>query len=170
MTPHEQRHKLDILIKSKKDAVRDKYDALVAKEYEEIDREHRQERSALEKQCREIDHQRELERIAKASTGTLGGVPIGGKVVEWKSKFRMCAGDYIPTGVTGVVELCTHDSKFGSNVSSYSHPSIGKLFIRILKKDGTPSLKFASGFALDGSLPYRWHPEGVDPNIERNKK
>lgn len=164
MTPHEQRHKLDLLIRSKKDAVRDKYDALVAKEYEEIDREHREERLALEKQCREIDHQRELERIAKASTETLGGVPIGGKVVEWKSKFRYTPGGFVPTGVTGVIELCTHDSKFGNNVSDYSKPDIGKLFIRILKKDGTPSLKFDAKYTLGDELPYWWHPEGVDPN------
>lgn len=169
MTPHEQRHKLDLLIRSKKDAVRDKYDALIAKEYEEIDREHREERLALEKQCLEIDHQRELERIAKASTETLGGVPIGGKVVEWAPKYRFST-EYIPTGLTGVVEVCTHESKFGSNVGSYSQPSIGKLFVRVLKKDGTPSMRFVGGYTLDYSLPYNWYPEGVDANDLRKKR
>lgn len=167
MTPHEQRYKLDLLIRSKKDAVRDKYDALVAKEYEEIDREHREERLALEKQCREIDYQRELERIAKASTEMLGGVPIGGKVVEWKPKYRWASrGDYVPTGVTGVVEICTHDSKFSGSIGLHSQPSIGKLFVRLLKKDGTPSLKFTGAYTLEGNLPYNWHPEGVDPNAK----
>lgn len=169
MTPHKQRYQLELVIKDKRDAVRDKYDSLMKAELQAIDLEHREELQSLERQCREIDHQEELERIAKASTGTLGGAPVGGRVVEWKSKYRFST-EYVPSGVTGIVEICTHDSKFGYNVSSYSQPGIGKLFVRLLKKDGTPSLKFVGGYTLDGNLPYNWYPEGVDPNTESKKK
>ncbi len=171
MTPHDKRRELELLIKSKRNAVKDKYDKLMSDELHAIDCEHREERQSLETQCQEIDRQRELERIAKANTKTMSGVLVGGKVVEWAPKYRWAGpGDYVKTGVTGIVEICTHDSKFGSNVSTYSQPTIGRLFVRLLKKDGTPSLKFVGAYTLDGNLPYNWHPEGFDPNTERKRK
>lgn len=44
--------------------------------------------------------------------------------------------------VYGIVEVCRLGTAFAVAVASYSRPSLGRPFVRLLKKDGTPGLKF----------------------------
>lgn len=46
--------------------------------------------------------------------------------------------------VYGIVETRTRETKFADNLSSYRLPEIGVAFVRLLKKDGKPGLKFES--------------------------
>lgn len=62
------------------------------------------------------------------------------------------------TGRRGKYEICTHKTVFPGN-RQYGLPQIGERFIRLLKKDGSPALGFASGYRVDEN----WLPEGEKP-------
>lgn len=64
---------------------------------------------------------------------------------------------YKPTGRTGLLEVRDRDSKFPDNMSEYSLPSFGAVFIRINKKDGGPSLQFVTrSYREDDWKPIGW--------------
>lgn len=89
---------------------------------------------------------------ARAATGTT--YPVGTVLLHWK-RHPYAKPSYAHDGQRGVLEIVTTDSCFPGNVSH--RPSIGKEIVRLLKKDGTPSLRYDTWFS-------DWRPEGVDPN------
>lgn len=92
---------------------------------------------------------------ARALSGEGLPYPIGTKLFEWKHE-RWSTNSYVKTGRTGVVEVCTRDTVHPDNMR-WSRPRLGGWFIRVLKKDGTPSKQYETRF-LD-----RWQPEGKRP-------
>jgi hypothetical protein len=46
--------------------------------------------------------------------------------------------------VYGVIEICTPSSRFPEGTASWRLPQPGAAFVRLLKKDGTPGLGFAT--------------------------
>jgi len=106
--------------------------------------------------------------------------PIVGKIyVEWKSqRYRYSREERSkqPTGKRAIVGVWTSGSPSPENVY-HGLPSIGDLYLRVLKKDGTPSTRFERLFSYWGDEPEGaeerfarrleradWYPEGVDPN------
>lgn len=86
--------------------------------------------------------------VAKIEAGkaALSGFPSG-VMVEWGYDMRHRwdrSREKKPTGRRGRYELRTADTEFPANTGSYRLPNIGQVFIRILKKDGSPGLKFES--------------------------
>lgn len=82
--------------------------------------------------------------------------PVGTVLYEWgRPRFSQ---DWEKTGKRGVVEVCTRESKFPSNIA-WSKPSPGEAYIRMLKTDGTPSLQVISV----NRAGHRWLPEGRRP-------
>lgn len=68
---------------------------------------------------------------------------------EWEGLkvFRMVSRGYSfqrlsPSRVEGIVETVRIGTRFAENLSHYSTPEIGDVIVRLLKKDGTPGLKF----------------------------
>lgn len=84
---------------------------------------------------------------------------------EWIGHF--CAGTvpwYTSTGKRGRMEVWTKDSKVSSNLAGYSIPYIGDVVIRLLKADGSPSLKIIRG---KWDIENSWLPEGQKPEGAR---
>lgn len=106
-----------------------------------------------------------LEREAAARGGNL---PVGTILEEWKWETRIGArvhNKLVRTGRKAVYELVTRASRFPEGTAYYLLPRVGDFTLRILKKDGTPSLKTLRRF--EGPAKGRhhgFHPEGVDPN------
>lgn len=71
--------------------------------------------------------------------------------------FMVKAKRYGSVGVRteGVVEMCRTTTVFPANAASYSIPSLGKPFVRHLKADGTPGMKFEK-FNYNDDLPHPW--------------
>ncbi|PYJ10785.1 MAG: hypothetical protein DMF06_05110 [Verrucomicrobia bacterium] len=65
--------------------------------------------------------------------------PWEGKRVnhKWKS-----SGGRVSPPVAGVVEVRRVGTEFPGNTAKWRIPDMGKPFVRMLKKDGSPSLKF----------------------------
>lgn len=91
-----------------------------------------------------------------ASAAERAPAPVGSRFCEW-SYGRSYYGK---TGVVGVLEVFTHESKHPNN-RRFGLASPGDFVIRHLKKDGTPSLNYTR-WSVD--CPHGWFPEGVDPN------
>lgn len=99
---------------------------------------------------------REEDRLAREEPNAPH--PVGTRMVEWGLPRYSYGRNPLKakTGRVGIIEVRTTDSKFAGSLG-YSTPRIGAAFIRLLKKDGTPSLAIIR--SLRG-----WEPEGVDPN------
>lgn len=89
---------------------------------------------------------------ARAAAGTT--YPVGTVLLHWK-RHPYAKPSYTHDGQRGVLEIVTTDSRFGGNISHA--PTIGKEIVRLLKKDGTPSLRYDTWIS-------DWRPDGVDPN------
>jgi hypothetical protein len=83
---------------------------------------------------------------------------------EWKTEQRLgwarTPHPYKLTGRKGRCEVRTLESQFATPPWAIS---LGEQFIRVLKKDGSPSKRFETGNRWDA----RWLPEGQDPNRKR---
>lgn len=108
--------------------------------------------------------QEEIDRAVEAESREKDNAPfpIGTKLYEWK-KGRWHFDKYKKTGQVGVVDVWGVDTKFPENMRF--HPLVGRYFIRILKNDGTESLKFAEF----GSYRSLWFPEGQEPKQPEEK-
>lgn len=150
-------------------AIKDKYDQMAYDECRKVDDDYADTLAELVVEMDAANRKYQDMLVEQAKAKTLGGVPVGGRVVEWISQYRF-SSIRKQSGKIGIVEVCTIESRFSDNVV-HGIPTVGKLFVRILKKDGTPSRNFANGrWSLDGGddkLPWGWYPEGVDPNKER---
>lgn len=95
-----------------------------------------------------IDARRQMEAFCVATNEQIS--IVGRTVAEWK--LFGCSSEPKATGVRGVVEVFKAGDRFIG--SRWSQPSIGSLVVRVLKKDGTKSLKCV---AFHGEqLPHRW--------------
>lgn len=66
-----------------------------------------------------------------------------GRTVTRQVSLRNAPGwDLRTTTERGVVEVVRIGTEFPANTPSYSRPPIGTTIVRMLKKDGTPGLKF----------------------------
>jgi hypothetical protein len=88
-----------------------------------------------------------------------------GVLVEWTwSTSNRWNQDYQyrKSGRSGLAEVCTPRTQFGGN-KRYGLPSVGEVFIRLLKNDGKPGTQFAAmtRHALDSTT--LWLPEGQEP-------
>jgi hypothetical protein len=59
--------------------------------------------------------------------------------------------------VYGVVEVFRLGTVFADNTSSWSRPSLGNAFVRLLKKDGTPGVKIDRDRGYGGQIANCWH-------------
>jgi hypothetical protein len=100
--------------------------------------------------------ERELaEAKAAAGAEALDGLPKGTLVEQRLSRFGR-SGPKRLSGRKGRYEIRTPDSAFPAN-RSWGLPEMGKPFIRLLKKDGTPGLGFEATFFSN------WRPEEPTP-------
>ncbi len=101
--------------------------------------------------------------IAEAENGKVNLVNYpSGPVFEWgHSRHYYGRGNKRLTGRRGIFEVCTPETEFARNVCSYRRPKPGEVFIRVLKKDGTPGLAFETS-RWDGKFS-NWLPEGKEP-------
>ncbi len=93
-----------------------------------------------------------------------------GTVVErWKNIGRSNGVNWVRTGQKGIVEIYEQGSPMPDNIGRYSYPEIGNIIVRLLKKDGSPGLKFERiSSKWNNELTYEkdyWAPEGIDKNI-----
>lgn len=99
----------------------------------------------------------EKDRIAR--TGANAPLPVGTVMIEWKPPLGFAGRTWSKTGRRGLIEMVTKDSKHAENLSRYSRAGLGTCVIRILKKDGTPSIQYTE--YLHG---HRWTQEHEDKN------
>ncbi len=105
------------------------------------------------------------EAEAEAGKANLVNYPSG-IVAEWGyARYAYRRGVKVLTGRRGRFEVCTPQTQFAGNISTYRQPAPGTIFIRILKKDGTPSLAFETA-RWGGDLVPAWLPEGQKPKTE----
>lgn len=105
----------------------------------------------------------EADRVAKSGMGAK--LPIGSRYAQWVKHFH--SSPWKKTGIVAVVEVITSESQHPAN-AYYSRAKIGDTVLRLLKKDGTPGLKYARLNHGD-SIPYGWYPEGTEPNLKTDK-
>lgn len=83
---------------------------------------------------------------------------------EWRTESRVgwdrTPNPYKRTGRRGRYEVRTLESQFATPLWAIN---LGERFIRVLKKDGSPSKRFETG----NRWGERWLPEGQDPNRKR---
>ncbi len=94
----------------------------------------------------------EAEADAKARVATDGKYPAGTKLYEWSRS--QWGGPRQKTGRVGIYECVTLDSKFPASMEH--RPHIGQWIVRVMKKDGTPSL-------VTDRWATSWCPEGKKP-------
>lgn len=100
----------------------------------------------------------------RALSGEGAPFPLGTKMAEWSRGYSHSHALKL-TGKVGVIEAVTEQSEFPENMGSWRRPAIGSFVIRMVKKDGSKSLKTVSAGGSD--FRYYWRPEGVDPNTEK---
>jgi hypothetical protein len=82
--------------------------------------------------------------------------PVGTKVYEWiRLEWPNHDQPKKLSGRVGLIEVWTRDSKKPDSVGL--GPYVGRVVVRFLKKDGTPSLKYEEREIS------KWLPEGVKP-------
>lgn len=145
-------------IDAEKRAIEAKYQAMIDADCEAVDNMHDAVLKDAATKEREAHRLRDELKIASMEEATLGGVPVGGRVVKWDKSYSFTA--WRKTGLIGIVELCTPEAKFPDN-QRWTLPSVGELFVRVLKKDDTPSLRIGGRSSM--GLPWGWYPEGVTP-------
>ena len=100
-------------------------------------------------------------RIAQATTA-LETLPKG-VLVEWGHPkfYRSWERGPLKPLRRAVLEVCTPTTKLPMN-QTWNRPKLGDVFLRILKKDGTP------GLAVERYDPGRrnWIPEGEQPAVK----
>ncbi len=105
-----------------------------------------------------------LQEKEEAALGKRYPYPLGSMLVEWAFPPRLYrAGtprDRKLTGRKGVLEVITLESGHPANISSWRMAKRGDLVVRILKKDGTKSLKYVR--CRDRYDRDKWVPEGTD--------
>lgn len=84
-------------------------------------------------------------------------IPVGTVLHEYTT--RRFDKKRLWTGRRGVLEIVTPDSLHAQNAASYSRAKVGDLVVRILRKDGSPSLSYVRGWYMSF-----WAPEGTDLN------
>ena len=110
-----------------------------------------------------------LDAARVAAAAATPGVPKG-VLIEWdRLESRRYNRDWAMrrTGRRGVIEVVTADTEWPGNIGSYRRPDPGGFILRLLKKDGTPSLLFErwtppteEGMTWGSA---RWVPEGEKP-------
>lgn len=93
-----------------------------------------------EKVLAEAESVRDKAREDAALSGPLSRF-VGVEVEEWRSG-RWEIGELKRTCNRGVMEIWTAKSAAPVNFASWRKPEIGHLVVRLLKKDGAPSLRF----------------------------
>jgi hypothetical protein len=123
-----------------------------------IAQEYNERLNALSKKRDETSR---LLAIAEAEIGKADLVNYpSGPVFEWRHSYGI--GNKRLTGRRGIFEVCTPETEFAGNVGSYRRPKPGDIFIRVLKKDGTPGLAFETK-NWNGKFSSNWLPEGKEP-------
>lgn len=72
------------------------------------------------------------------------------------------------TGERAVVEV--YDGNTDIQFGRYIQAIVGGLYLRNLRKDGTPGVKAVGRIDSDSSGSPGWHPEGVNPNVKEAAK
>jgi hypothetical protein len=99
---------------------------------------------------------------ARRTAGKDGNLALGTRMFEWengRSYFGSRDFQWSKTGRTGIIQVWTPETKHPENLR-WGLPNVGDLYIRVLKVDGTESLKFES---LRGNYKSTWMPEGKKP-------
>lgn len=94
-----------------------------------------------------------LAAVESAALDKLKSYPSG-IVEEWDfERYLYLRGkEKRPTGRRGIYEICTRATQFPDNTGTYRRPDVGEVFIRILRKNGTPGIKFEKATYSD------WRP------------
>lgn len=127
------------------------YDEFPFANFDAIESEIRQTKKALDE--------------AKVAESTMSRALVGTTVQQWTRGRYGTAKELKPKDI-GIVAVFD-----GTNVgrgSMWNKPrNVGDLFIRNIKKDGTPGLTSLATVPED-TLPGGWYPVGVDPNKQTN--
>lgn len=99
---------------------------------------------------------------AKVAEAKLSRAMIGRTVQEWR-RTRYGDGPYRKAEI-GIVDVYD-GTNIGRKNGFYNLPAVGELFIRNIRKDGTPG-KVALATVPKDALPGGWYPLGVDPNTQ----
>lgn len=97
--------------------------------------------------------------IVEAAKDKLKDYPAGIVVewTQWRDNWQRRPDLYKPTGRRGKYEIRTRETLFAAN-RNHGRPSIGEVFIRLIKKDGTPGTGF-----VESRKSGDWLPEGETP-------
>jgi hypothetical protein len=142
---------MESLIQEKKEVIREKYQALITAECDAVDREHRDALRTLRNTFGAALTALNQAKIERASQRGWKGHPPGTVLCRWETRNQWVRELVVKE--KAIVEVCTQDSEFAGNIGR-RRPSIGELFLRRLKKDGTPSL------IVSGHYWGTWRPEG----------
>jgi hypothetical protein len=139
-----------------------------------IETEFREKLDAAQTEADYADHQTDLARI-EAGTLLLQQSNYRDMVlVEWEMRQNLWFTENkykkFPSGRKGKLEVRKLDTVIPANIK-FDVPVLGEVFIRILKKDGTPGIQLAQMSRdlrtnqKDGrlQLPSLWLPEGEKP-------
>ena len=139
-------------------------DKRIRRATDEIDHDMREQRSEHLALCRargfaEIAWKEARVEAARKKAHTLG--PIGTVLIEWdsgRSYGYTSRREWRKTGRTGKLDVWTMDSAHPANMT-WSLPSVGDFYVRVVKKDGSESRLFESlrGYSSD------WFVEGKSP-------
>lgn len=147
-------HLVNMLVSNMKSEIRDKYKKLEDKEIQEVNERHADELAMRSKIACEATAKFNEFKVAKASQEGWGDFPVGTELCMWAASGSYGRGKLV-IKKRGVVEVCTKDTKLAENLG-WKKPDIGEAFVRVLKKDGTPSL-------MAGEKWGTWLPEGQKP-------
>ncbi len=113
----------------------------------EIDERFRLATSASNKAVHEAKRELDAELVRQKNNS-----PLIGRFVERtiQQKKYSWGGGMVPVTIRGVIELCGPETRLGGN--KHDRPTIGRLFVRALKEDGTPSLLFHNDIYEDTLL------------------
>jgi len=100
-------------------------------------------KATLDAACRARSQAVEAKNAAAISEGAaspLVGKKVRREVNRWRGPIWSSRRETVEE--FGIVEVFTRESRMAEKLSRYGRPQLGTLIVRILKKDGTPGLKF----------------------------
>lgn len=100
----------------------------------------------------------ERSRLAKEKPGH--PYPLGTVMCEWEYESKW-SRKMAKTGKEGIFEIVTNETQFPKNIEY--RKEIGSYIVRILKKDGTPSLRIDTGWSW-------WKPKDESIKMKEEKK
>jgi hypothetical protein len=105
---------------------------------------------------------------AEQGRGLADGLALGQVACEWK--LGLCRGIRRATGRRGRIDFFRPGDMHPRNMADYARAAVGDYILRLVGKNGKDwkgYIHLIQNGSGAFSLPWRWYPEGVDPNKEK---